>query len=137
MLNQLIHLTSVFVKLFVEGFSVIFKNITHSLYKQKRPYKAGRTVYMGKNVPPKWDPGFMKVGSLLGGRIYFHINRFWFFNRILLSDLAERRPSLCRDVFSPYKYSLNRVNVFITEVFTFVGLVVLLQFFFEVVKTEK
>ena len=37
-----------------------------------------RNVYMGKNVPPKRDPGFMKVGSLLSGRIYFHINRLWF-----------------------------------------------------------
>ena len=29
-----------------------------------------------KNVPPKRDPGFMKVGSMLGGITYFHINRF-------------------------------------------------------------
>ena len=82
--NQLINLTSVFITLFVECFSAFFKNITHALYKQKRPCKAGWNAYMGKNVPPKRDPGFIKVGSLLGGRIYFHINRFWFFNRTLL-----------------------------------------------------
>ena len=104
--------------------------ILHINFKNKNvPVNRDEIFIWGKNVPSKRDPSFMKVGSLLGGRIYFHINRFRFFNRILLSDLAERRPSLCRNVFSPYKYSLNRVNVFITEVFTFVGLVVLLQFF--------
>ena len=87
MLNQLVNLTSVFVMLFVKCFFAIcnlFKSITHALYKQKPPCKVGWVVYMGKNFPPKWDPGFMKVGSLSAGRIYFHIIRFWFFNRILL-----------------------------------------------------
>ena len=41
-----------------------------------------------KNVPPKQDPGFMKVVSLLG-RIYYHKNTFCFLNRILL--LGERK----------------------------------------------
>ena len=76
LVNQLINLTSVFITLFAEYFSAFFKNITHALYEQKRPCKAGWNVYMGKNLPPKRDPGFMKVGSLLGGRTYFHTNRF-------------------------------------------------------------
>ena len=83
LLNHLINLASVFITLFVEYFSAFFKNITYAFYKQKRPCKAGWNVYKGRNVPPKRDLGFMKMGSLLGGWIYFHINRFWFFNRIL------------------------------------------------------
>ena len=78
MLNQFINLSSAFITLFAECFSAICKNIAHALYKQKRPCKAGRDVYMGKNVPPKRDPGFMRVGSLLGGIIYFHITDFDF-----------------------------------------------------------
>ena len=31
---------------------------------------------LAENFPPKGDLGFMKVGSLLGERIYFYINRF-------------------------------------------------------------
>ena len=75
MLNQLINLGSVFITLFVECFLAICKNITYALYKQKLPCKAGRDVYMGKNVSPKRDSSFMNVGSLLGGITYFHINR--------------------------------------------------------------
>ena len=52
-----------------ECFSEIFKNITHVLYEEKRPCKAGRNVYMREKRPSK-------VGSLLGEIIYFHINRF-------------------------------------------------------------
>ena len=48
------------------------------------PAKRDETFIWEKNVPPKRGPGFMKVGSLLGGRIYFDITRFRFFNRILL-----------------------------------------------------
>ena len=45
-----------------------------------------------KNVPPKPDPGLVKVRSLLGGRIYFHINRFRFFKVILLyGDISFNR----------------------------------------------
>ena len=40
------------------------------------PAKRDETFIWGKKVSPKQDPGFMNVGSLLGGRIYFHINRF-------------------------------------------------------------
>ena len=59
--------------------------ILHMYFISKNvPAKRDETFIWEKNVPPKRDPGFMKVGSLLGGRIYFHINRFWFFNRILL-----------------------------------------------------
>ena len=83
-LNKLINLTSVSSRLFCKCFSAIFKNTIHALYKQKYPYKAAWNVYMAKNAPPKRDHGFMTVGSLLGGRIYFHVDRFWFFNRILL-----------------------------------------------------
>ena len=85
LLNQIINLTSVFNTLFLECFCAIFKNITQVLYKQNRPCKAGWNVYMGKNAPTNWCPGFMNVGYLLGGIIYFHINRFWFFNRIEIS----------------------------------------------------
>ena len=52
MLNHLVNLISVFT-LFVECFSGIFENITHALYKQKPPCKAGRNVYMGKKLPTK------------------------------------------------------------------------------------
>ena len=92
MLNQLVKLTSVFITLVVNCFSAIcnlFKSITHTLYTQKPHCKVRQNVDMGKNLPrqsgTKRDPGFMKVDSLLGGRIYFHINRFRFFNGILLS----------------------------------------------------
>ena len=77
LLNQLIYLTSVSITLFVECFSAIFENIAHVLCKQKRPCKAGWNVNIGKKVRPKQDPGLMNLRSLLGGRIYFHINRFW------------------------------------------------------------
>ena len=40
------------------------------------PAKWNETFIWGKNVLPKQDPGFMNVESLLGGRIFFHINRF-------------------------------------------------------------
>ena len=78
-------LTFVLITIFVECFSAIFKKLTHLLYKQKGPCKAERNVYLEKNVPPKRDPGFMEVGSLLGGRINTHIiHRLRFFNKILL-----------------------------------------------------
>ena len=40
------------------------------------PAKRDEMFIWDKNAPPKRDPGLMKKGSLLGGRIYFHINRF-------------------------------------------------------------
>ena len=45
------------------------------------PAKRDKMFIWDKNVPAKLDPAFIKMGS---GRICFHINRFWFFNRILL-----------------------------------------------------
>ena len=42
------------------------------------PAKQDETFTQEKNVPPKRDPGFMNVGSLLGGIIYFHIKNFDF-----------------------------------------------------------
>ena len=36
--------------------------------------KVGRNAYNGENGLPKRDAGFMKVGSLIGRRIYFHVN---------------------------------------------------------------
>ena len=78
LLNRLINLTSVSITLSAECFSAIFKNITHALYKQKRPCKVGWNVYMGKIVPPKRDPGFLNVGSLVGGIIHLHIADFDF-----------------------------------------------------------
>ena len=59
--------------------------ISHMHFMSKNvPAKRDETFVWEKNVPPKRDPDFMKVVSLLGGRIYFHINRSWFFNRTLL-----------------------------------------------------
>ena len=49
------------------------------------PANRGKMFIWKKNVPPKRDAGFMKAVSLLGEMTYFHINRFWFFNGILLS----------------------------------------------------
>ena len=92
--QQLINLTDVLITLFVECFPAIFKNITHALYKKNFPAKRDELFILEKNVPPKRNLGFMKVGSLVGGRINFHINRFRFFNRILLLGkiLLKRGP---------------------------------------------
>ena len=50
------------------------------------PAKQDETFIQEKNVPPKRDPGFMNVGSLLGGIIYFHIKNLdfslEFFNKV-------------------------------------------------------
>ena len=40
------------------------------------PAKRDKMFIWEKNVPPEQDPDFAKVGSLLGGIIYFHLNRF-------------------------------------------------------------
>ena len=61
-LHQLINLNSVSIKLFVEYFSGFFKDITHALYKQKCPCKAGWNVYMGKKRPTKVRPRFYERG---------------------------------------------------------------------------
>ena len=42
------------------------------------PAKRDETFIWEKIVPPKRGPGFIKVGSLLGGRIYFHKTDFDF-----------------------------------------------------------
>lgn len=40
-----------------------------------------------KNGLPKQDSGFINVGgTLIVGRIYFRVNRFWLFNRVILYD---------------------------------------------------
>ena len=52
------------------------------------PAKRDETFIRENIVPPKQDPRFMKVGSLLRGRICFHINRFWVFNSFIRWDLA-------------------------------------------------
>ena len=61
-LNQVVNLTSFFISLFVEYFFAFFKNITHALYKQKRPCKAGWNVYMGKKRPTKARSRFYESG---------------------------------------------------------------------------
>ena len=48
------------------------------------PAKRDGMFILEKNVPPKRDSDFMKVGSLLGGRTYFNTTGFLFFNIILL-----------------------------------------------------
>ena len=63
---------------------LVFKNIAHALYKHKRPCKAGREVHMGKKYPTKARSRFYESGVPVGGIIHFLINRFWFFNWILL-----------------------------------------------------
>ena len=40
------------------------------------PAKWDKMFTWEKKVPPKQDPGFTKVESLLGRKIYFHIKRF-------------------------------------------------------------
>ena len=81
-----------------------YLKISHMHFINKNgPAKRDETFIWGKKVSPKQDPGFMNVGSLLGGRIYFHINRFWFYNRILL----QSEISLNRDIVSPYKHPLS------------------------------
>ena len=84
-LSSLIWL-SVFIMLFVKCFFCNIWIYYRCFFKQKYPWKKGQNVYMEKNVSPKWDVGFMKVGSLLGvGEfIFMYINRFWFFTKILL-----------------------------------------------------
>ena len=84
LLNQLINLTSFLLCFSLNVFPHSLK-ISHMHFISKNiPAKRNETFIWINNVPPKRDPGFMKVGSLLGGRIYFHRNRSWFFNRILL-----------------------------------------------------
>ena len=84
--QKLINLTSVFITLLVKCFSTVFKNINSNILFITKNVPANRDEMFiwEKNVPRKRDPGFMKVGSLIDGRIFFHINRFWFFNRVLL-----------------------------------------------------
>ena len=60
--QQLINLISVFITLFFKCFTAIFKKIKHALYKQKRPCKAGRNVYKGKERPAKARFWFYKRG---------------------------------------------------------------------------
>ena len=62
MLNQPINLISVFTTLFAECFSAIFKNITRALYREKRPSRVGRDVYMGKKLPTKVRSRFYESG---------------------------------------------------------------------------
>ena len=62
----------------------LFKSITHAFYKQKPPCKVRRNVYMGKKVPIKARSQFYASGIPVMWEVCFHINRFWFFNRIRL-----------------------------------------------------
>ena len=54
-------------------------------------------------ISPKQDPGLMAVKSL---RIYFHISRFWFFNRILLSGKISLNRS--PNFFYPYNHTIKQ-----------------------------
>ena len=60
--QQLINLTF-FYYYFFKCLSIIFKNITHALYKQRRPYKAGGNVYMGEKRPTKAISRFYERGK--------------------------------------------------------------------------
>ena len=53
-------------------------------YSFYQSLKVLRMPFINKNVPAKQDPGFLKVVCLFSERIYCHLNRFWFFNRIFL-----------------------------------------------------
>ena len=101
---QLINLNSIVVTLLVDYFSAIFENITQNKSINKNiPAKRDKVFVWEKNVPPERDPGFMKVVSLLGGKIYFYINKFEFFESIL--SWQDRH--FARDVFSPCKPALS------------------------------
>ena len=43
------------------------------LINKNVPAKRNETFICEKNVSTKQDPGFLKVGSMLGGRIYFKV----------------------------------------------------------------
>ena len=58
------------------------------------PAKWDEMFLWGKYVPPKQNPGFMKVGALL---IYFHINRFSF----LIESFYEVRSRLTEALTLP------------------------------------
>ena len=45
-------------------------------FKNKNVPAKWYKMFLWEDVPPKRNPGFMKVGFLLGERIFFHINRF-------------------------------------------------------------
>ena len=49
--------------------------LLHALYKQKRPYKAGRNVHVRKDRPTKARYLSMNVEYLFRGKIYSHINK--------------------------------------------------------------
>ena len=92
-LNQFINLTRASITFFVECY------YTCTLETKTFLQSEMRHLY-GKNAPPKWDSGFMNVGSMLGWRICFHINRFWLFNRILLSgEISLNRGPLFTAMF--------------------------------------
>ena len=90
--QRVINLTSVLLRFCSTVFLESLK-ILHMLFRHRNVPEIRNEMFLwGNKVPPKWDPGFIKVRSLLDGRIFFHTNRFWFFNRILIkmrSHLTE------------------------------------------------
>ena len=96
-------------------FTAIFENITHALYKRKRPCKAWRNVYMGKKRPTKARSRFYESGIPVRWENLFSIITPCFkwadfdFSIELFYKARSRsaRRPLCRDVFSPYKHPLN------------------------------
>ena len=83
------NLNSVFIILFVQSFSAIFKKSHMRFINKNVPARRDKMFIWEKNVPSKRDPEFMKVGSLLGGIIHFHLNILWFCNRMLLSGVIS------------------------------------------------
>ena len=95
--------------------SNVFHQSVKKIHMHKFPCKVRWIVYMEKNVPPKRDPGFMKLGYLLGVRVYFHIHRFWFFNRILLKgEISLNRGPFFAGVLFPHLTHFSPVSHFYT-----------------------
>ena len=82
-----INSTSVFCK-YAESSNVFpqsLKILRMPFMNKNIPAERDEMFLWKKKVSPKWDPVFLKDGFMLGRMIYFHINRFWYFNRVLLS----------------------------------------------------
>ena len=63
-------------KAVLKNFAILTGKHMHLINKNVPLQSGTKRLYGKENVPPKRDPGFMKVGSLLGGRVYFYINVF-------------------------------------------------------------
>ena len=72
--QQLINMTSAFITLFVEYFPQSLKILRMRFINKNVHIKRDE-----EKVPLKQNPGFMKVGSLLGRRIFFSYKQILIF----------------------------------------------------------